>query len=86
MTKKRPSTLDDITGRRLTEEEIDYLLAMLQKDDWLMHRIREGYPEHERPKFGKQFLDVTRVYIPTISYAQAAEALGKIVIKIRGLQ
>jgi hypothetical protein len=85
MTKKRPSTLDDIAGRRLTDEEIDYLLAMLEGDHWLMHRIREGYPEEERSQFGKQFLDVARVHIPNISYAQAAEALGKIVIKVRGL-
>jgi hypothetical protein len=86
MTKKRPSTLDDIGGRRLTDEEIDYLLAMLEEDHLLMRRIREGYQEEERPEFGKQFLDAARLRIPNISYAQAAEALGKIVIKVRGLK
>jgi hypothetical protein len=50
-----------------------------------MHRIREGYPEEECSQFGKQFLDVARVHIPNINYAHAAEALGKIVIKVRGL-
>jgi hypothetical protein len=85
MTKQRPSTLEDVAGRRLTDGEIDYLLAMLEGDHWLMHRIRNGYPAEERSQFGKQFLDAVRMHVPNISYAQAAEALGEIVIKVRRL-
>jgi hypothetical protein len=85
-TRPRPQSLNNITNRQLTDEEIDYLRAMLENDEYLMRRIRDGYPQEERHEFGRRFLDAARRHIPDLSMGHAAEALGKMVIKVRGLK